>query len=125
MRRLARLILSTKMLVMTLMCLCVFVAMSTTSARAAAADAYPAGAIIDRSTPEDCLSFFIRATNEIRDDMEFFKKNREESGSWIYPQPSEEERRRIDYLMSEILDSMDLSAVPEWSRDTMALKRAL
>jgi hypothetical protein len=89
------------------------------SARAGAADAYPTGSVIDRSTPENCLAFFIRATNEIRDDMEFFKNKREESRSWIYPQPNEDERRRIDYLMSEIFDSMDLSTVPEWSRDTI------
>ena len=96
-----------------------FLLVSSTFARAGAADAYPTGAIIDRSTPENCLAFFIRATNEIRDDMEFFKNKREETRSWVYPQPTEEERKRINYLMSEIYDSMDLSAVPEWSHDTI------
>ncbi len=106
-----------------LKCLFLFLIMSTL-AHAGAADAYPTGAIIDRSSPENCLAFFIRATNEIRDDMEFFKNKREETRSWIYPQPSEEERKRIDYLMSEIDDSMDLSTVPEWSRDTIGAETA-
>lgn len=101
-----------------------FVLTSAPLAYAGAADAYPTDAIIDRSSPEHCLSFFIRATNEIRDDMEFYKKKREETRSWIYPQPTEEERKRIDYLMSEILESMDLSATPEWSRDTIGAETA-
>ena len=119
MRLQSLLILSTKNFVLTFVFFCALFALSPMSARAGAADAYPTGSVIDRSTPENCLAFFIRATNEIRDDMEFFKKKREESRSWIYPQPNEDERRRIDYLMSEIFDSMDLSTVPEWSRDTI------
>jgi MscS family membrane protein len=95
-----------------------------TPARSQATEAYPTDTVIDRSTPEACLSFFIKATNEIRDKMEFFKKKREETDSWIYPQPSEEERKRIDYLMAQILDTMDLSAVPEWSRETIGTETA-
>lgn len=88
------------------------------------AEAYPTETVIDRSTPEACLSFFVKATNEIRDKMEFFKKKREETDSWVYPQPSDEERKRIDFLMAQILDSMDLSAVPEWSRETIGTETA-
>jgi len=90
----------------------------------AAAD-YATGAQIDRSTPEGSLAFFIKATNEIRDDMEFFKKKREETNSWWYPQPTDEERKRIDFLMYEIIDSMDLSGMPEWSHDTVGTETAL
>jgi MscS family membrane protein len=93
-------------------------------AYAGAADEYPTGSLIDRSTPDSALGFFIKATNEIRDYMEFFKKKREETNSWWYPQPTEEERKRIDYLMPEIIDSMDLSAIPEWSRETIGAERA-
>jgi hypothetical protein len=96
----------------------------STPAHAEEVEAYPTDTVIDRSTPEACLSFFITATNQIRDKMEFFKKKREETNSWIYPQPSDEERRRIDYLMAQILDSMDLSAVPEWSRETIGTETA-
>jgi MscS family membrane protein len=96
----------------------------TTPAYAEEVEAYPTDTVIDRSTPEACLSFFITATNQIRDKMEFFKRKREETNSWIYPQPSEEERKRIDYLMAQILDSMDLSAVPEWSRETIGTETA-
>jgi hypothetical protein len=95
------------------------------TARAGAAAEYVTGSLIDRSSPEASLGFFIKATNEIRDFMEFFKKKREETKSWRYPQPTDEERKRIDFLMAEILDSMDLSAVPEWSRETVGTETAL
>lgn len=95
------------------------------TARAGAAAEYVTGSLIDRSSPEVSLGFFIKATNEIRDFMEFFKKKQEETKSWRYPQPTEEERKRIDFLMAEILDSMDLSAVPEWSRETVGTETAL
>jgi hypothetical protein len=51
------------------------------AARAGAASEYVTGSLIDRSTPEGALSFFIKSTNEIRDFMEFFKKKREETRS--------------------------------------------
>lgn len=94
------------------------------SAFAGAADDYPTGSIIDRSTPQSTLAFFVRATNEIRDDMERFKLQREASGSWTYPQPDDGERQRIDYLVSEVLETMDLSAVPEWSREKIGAETA-
>lgn len=99
--------------------------MSNQTAVAGAASEYVTGTLIDRSSPESSLVFFIKATNEIRDYMEFFKKKREETNSWWYPQPTDEERKRIDFLMFEIIDSMDLSAVPEWSRDTVGTETAL
>ena len=95
------------------------------AAWAGAAAEYATGTQIDRSTPESSLAFFIKATNEIRDDMEFFKKKREETNSWWYPQPTDEERKRIDFLMYEIIDSMDLSGMPEWSHDTVGTETAL
>jgi MscS family membrane protein len=95
-----------------------------TPASAGAADEYPTGSIIDESTPQSTLAFFIRATNEIRDDMEHYKLLREKTGSWTYPQPTAEERARIDYLVSEVLGTMDLSAVPEWSRETIGVETA-
>ena len=95
------------------------------AATAGAAAEYVTGTQIDRSTPESSLAFFIKATNEIRDDMEFFKKKREETNSWLYPQPTDEQRKRIDFLMYEIIDSMDLSGVPEWSHNTVGTETAL
>lgn len=95
------------------------------AAWAGAAAEYVTGTQIDRSTPESSLTFFIKATNEIRDDMEFYKKKREETKSWWYPQPTDEERKRIDFLMYEIIDSMDLSGMPEWSHDTVGAETAL
>lgn len=90
----------------------------------AQAEAFATDTVIDRSTPEACLSFFIGATNEIRDKMEFFKKKREETRSWTYPQPGDEERKRIDFLMAQIQDTLDLSGVPEWSRETIGTETA-
>ena len=88
MRLQSLLILSTKNFVLTFVFFCALFALSPMSARAGAADAYPTGSVIDRSTPENCLAFFIRATNEIRDDMEFFKKKREESRAGSIPSPT-------------------------------------
>ena len=91
---------------------------------AATTDQYPTGSLIERSSPEGALEFFIKATNEIRDSMAFFANKLEQTKSWWYPQPTEEQRKRIEFLMAEINDSMDLSVVPEWSRETIGAETA-
>ncbi len=82
-------------------------------------DNYPMHLTVDRSTPERCLSFFVNATTDVEGVMERLKMQHEQVKTWSYPQPADIERKRINFLMSEVLDSMDLSEVPQWSRQSI------
>ncbi len=82
-------------------------------------DHYPMHLTVDRSTPERCLSFFVNAMTDVEVVMERLKIQHDQVKTWTYPQPLEIERKRIDYLMSEVLDTMDLSEVPQWSRQSI------
>jgi len=83
------------------------------------ADTYQMHLTVDRSTPERCLSFFINATSDVEGVMERLKSQFDQEKSWKYPQPVDIERKRVDFLMTEVLDSMDLSEVPQWSRKSI------
>jgi MscS family membrane protein len=74
---------------------------------------------VDRSTPERCLSFFVNATTDVEGVMERLKMQHAQEKSWTFPQPPDIERKRVDFLMAEALDSMDLSGVPQWSRQSI------
>lgn len=106
-------------LTVALLCLCAVLLSAANHAHAGRADAYRMHLTVDRSTPERCLAFFINATTDVEGVMERLKTQYEQEKSWIYPQPLETERKRVDYLVSEMLDSMDLSGVPQWSRQSI------
>ncbi|MEI6545924.1 MAG: mechanosensitive ion channel domain-containing protein [Burkholderiales bacterium] len=99
--------------------LCAVVLPDANRAYAGKADNYPMHLTVDRSTPERCLSFFVNAMTDVEGVMERLKMQHEQEKSWWYPQPLETERKRVDFLMSEVLDSMDLSEVPQWSRQSI------
>ena len=106
-------------LTVALLCLCAVLLSAANHAHAGRADAYRMHLTVDRSTPERCLAFFINATTDVEGVMERLKTQYEQEKSWSYPQPLETERKRVDYLVSEMLDSMDLSSVPQWSRQSI------
>lgn len=99
--------------------LCAVLLSDVNLAYAGKADNYPMHLTVDRSTPERCLSFFVNAMTDVEGVMERLKMQHEQEKSWRYPQPIETERKRVDFLMSEVLDSMDLSEVPQWSRQSI------
>jgi MscS family membrane protein len=108
-------------LVLTVAIVCLWTVLLSDANRAYAgrADSYQMHLTVDRSTPERCLSFFVNATTDVEGVMERLKLQYEQEKSWSYPQPLDIERKRVDFLMSEILDSMDLSGVPQWSRQSI------
>lgn len=80
---------------------------------------------MDRSTPEKVLPAFLEAVNEIAVNFENMEMRRKQSGSWWYPQPDEDARRRMELLKRQALDSLDLSGMPDWSRETGGIEAAL
>jgi MscS family membrane protein len=106
-------------LTVALLCLCAVLLSAANHAHAGRADAYQTHLTVDRSTPERCLAFFINATTDVEGVMERLNMQHAELKSLSYPQPLETERKRVNYLMSEVLDTMDLSEVPQWSRQAI------
>ena len=106
-------------LTVTVACLCTGFLSDANRAYAGKADNYQMHLTVDRSTPERCLTFFLNATSDVEGVMERLKMQHEQEKSWRYPQPLDTERKRVNFLMSEILDSMDLSEVPQWSRQSI------
>lgn len=106
-------------LTVALLCLCAVLLCDANRAHAGRADVYRTHLTVDRSTPERCLTFFVNAITDVEGVMERLRMQHEQEKSWSYPQPLETERKRVDYLTSEILDSMDLSSVPQWSRQSI------
>jgi len=106
-------------LTVAFVCLCAGLLPDVNRAYAGKADNYPMHLTVDRSTPERCLNFFVNAMTDVEGVMERLKVQHEQEKSWSYPQPLETERKRVDFLMSEVLDSMDLSEVPQWSRQSI------
>jgi MscS family membrane protein len=106
-------------LTVALLCLCAVLSSASNHAYAGRADSYQTHLTVDRSTPERCLAFFINATTDVEGVMERLNTQHAELKSLSYPQPLETERKRVNYLMSEVLDTMDLSEVPQWSRQAI------
>lgn len=81
--------------------------------------------VIDRSTPEALLASFRDVADQIDGFIEAMEIRRVRERRWLYPQPTEEERRRVSRLMRSATASLDLSNTPDWSRETTAVETVL
>jgi MscS family membrane protein len=89
-----------------------------------AAESY-ADITVDRSTPELHLKTFLTAVKRTVTRMEAREWARGHYGDWLYPATTGEQKAEIKLLKRYILDSMDLSAFPEWRRDSAGMETAL
>lgn len=80
---------------------------------------------VDRSTPEKHLKTFLDAVDRGILRMEAREWARKHYDAWLYPPVSEADAAETELLKSYILDSMDLSAFPEWRRETAGIETAL
>ena len=79
---------------------------------------------IDRSTPEKHLSTFLTAVDRTVLRMKAREWARNYYDAWFYPEIGEQQAAEINLLKKAVLDSMDLSAVPEWRRESAGLETA-
>lgn len=79
---------------------------------------------IDRSTPEKNLATFLTAVNRTVLRMKAREWARNYYDAWFYPAIGEQQAAETALLQNAILDSMDLSAVPEWRRESAGLETA-
>lgn len=79
---------------------------------------------IDRSTPEKHLATFLGAVDRTVLRMEAREWARNYYDAWFYPPVPPQQAAEIELLKKDVLDSMDLSAVPEWRRDSAGLETA-
>lgn len=79
---------------------------------------------VDRSTPEKHLATFLSAVDRTILRMKAREWARNYYDAWLYPAMSEQEVAEISLLKKDVLDSMDLSAIPEWRRDSAGLETA-
>ncbi len=103
------------------------VIMVTASALAPAAQAQPAYSDIsvDRSTAELNLNTFLEAADRIAIRLEAREWARDFYVAWLYPEITPEQHAEIDLLQDYMLDSMDLSAFPDWRRESAGVETAL
>jgi MscS family membrane protein len=94
---------------------------SADSSLAQTRDAAP----INRSSPEAVLKQLVENISLIEKNFETVEALRKKSSDFSYPQPTDIERRRVERAKKLVLDSLDLSAVPEWSRETVGIETAL
>lgn len=81
--------------------------------------------IVDRSTPEALLTSFRDVADQIDSFIEALESQRLRERRWLYPQPAEAERRRVERLMKTAASSLDLSGTPDWSRESTAVEAVL
>lgn len=79
---------------------------------------------IDRSTPERHLATFLSAVDRTVLRMKAREWARSYYDAWFYPGFTPQQAAEIDLLKKDVLDSMDLSAVPEWRRESAGLETA-
>lgn len=79
---------------------------------------------VDRSTPEKHLSTFLSAVDRMVLRMKAREWARNYYDAWLYPAIGEQEAAEIALLKKDVLDSMDLSALPEWRRESAGLETA-
>ena len=79
---------------------------------------------IDRSTPEKHLATFLTAVDRTVLRMKAREWARDYYDAWFYPAIGEQQAAEINLLKKAVLDSMDLSAVPEWRRESAGLETA-
>lgn len=90
----------------------------------AAADGTYADITIDRSTPEKHLATFLNAVDRTVLRMKAREWARNYYDAWFYPPIDSRQAAEIELLKKDVLDSMDLSAVPEWRRESAGLETA-
>lgn len=90
----------------------------------ARADSY-ADISVDRSTPELLLKTFMTAVKRSAIRMEAREWARQHYDDWFYSGIPDDQRAEIRLLKQYMLDSMDLSAFPEWRRDSAGVETAL
>ena len=89
-----------------------------------AADSY-ADITVDRSTPELHLKTFLNAAKRSVIRMEAREWARQHYNDWFYSEIPEDQLAEIRLLKQYMLDSMDLSAFPEWRRESAGVETAL
>lgn len=83
------------------------------------------GLFVDRGDPQSALSVFLKAANEISARLEKLERDRQAAGDWFYPAPTEQEIAEMAIFKAEALESLDLSEIPEWTRDATGTEIAL
>ena len=79
---------------------------------------------IDRTTPEKHLATFLAAVDRTELRMMAREWARNFYDAWLYPEISDQETAEIELLKKDVLDSMDLSGLPEWRRESAGLETA-
>lgn len=97
------------------------------SAGASASSGKPSYAdiTVDRSTPEKHLKTFLSAVDRSVIRMEAREWARRHYDAWLYPAITGDQLAEIELLKNYIVDSMDLSAFPEWRRESAGIETAL
>jgi MscS family membrane protein len=80
---------------------------------------------VDRSTPELHLKTFLTAMRRSIARMEAREWARNYYDAWLYPEITEKQSAEIRLLKQYVLDSFDLSGVPEWRRESAGMETAL
>lgn len=80
---------------------------------------------VDRSTPEQNLRTFLTAVERSIVRLEAREWARQYYDAWLYPPITAEASAEIGLLKQYVLDSMDLSAFPDWRRESAGIETAL
>ena len=83
-----------------------------------------ANVTVDRSTPEKHLATFLNAVDRTVLRMEAREWARNYYDAWFYPEVPAQQAGEMELLKKDVLDSMDLSALPEWRRESAGLETA-
>ena len=83
-----------------------------------------ANVTVDRSTPEKHLATFLNAVDRTVLRMEAREWARHYYDAWFYPEVPAQQAGEMELLKKDVLDSMDLSALPEWRRESAGLETA-
>lgn len=91
---------------------------------ARAAQAY-SDIVVDRSTAELNLRTFLEAADRVAMRLEAREWARDFYDAWLYPAITPEQDAETRLLQDYMLDSMDLSAFPDWRRESAGVETAL
>lgn len=80
---------------------------------------------VDRSTPEQNLRTFITAVDRSILRLKAREWARNFRDAWLYPPIDPEQAAEIALLKRYVLDSMDLSGIPDWRRESAGIEAAL
>jgi MscS family membrane protein len=79
---------------------------------------------VDRSSPEKHLATFLTAVDRVVLRMEAREWARSFYDAWFYADVPAQQAAEMELLKKDVLDSMDLSALPEWRRESAGLETA-